>query len=180
MRRQTLFYAAALTAWIAPLCVCADEPMSSPSRATPVSQEAAFDEIQSIRRQIGAVLEGTSLQATATSKPSEDFAATLRQVAGSSATDPEPNDALDRGPTLQGDNAPSPFTSESLVPSLRHAARELEAKAETLENVRDYRRADRLRALARRLRREARQHDIGRGEAENAVEFAEQSEATRR
>ena len=130
------------------------DPAPNPDRQ---AAQQVIDEIRNIRGRLGLnPLAGTSLEAAGTSleaaggrQPGEsEFLETLRDVVPVGEAAPI-GDAPPNGNTI-------PSVEPALVSTVRDAARQLADRADEHEQQRDYDRADRLRRLANRLRREAR------------------------
>lgn len=138
------------------------QPQSARDRDT----EAAIRDILEFRQRQGSLLEGTTLEQLAGAPPGSsnsdwadvEFANALRQVAATAAKDeiaetPEDNAVTGQPAATQSSGS---HTDAQLNEALRTASRLLDSKAHDLESRQQYRKADRLRALARRLRLEAR------------------------
>jgi len=138
------------------------QPQSARDRDT----EAAIRDILEFRQHQGSLLEGTTLEQLAGAPPGStnsdwadvEFANALRQVAATAAQEETAETPDDNSVTGQPVAAQSPgsHTDAQLIEALRTASRLLDSKAHDLESLQHYRKADRLRALARRLRLEAR------------------------
>jgi hypothetical protein len=150
-----------------------------PKDAAPL--DPALQEIMRLRQSMGSVLKGTILEkgrlfgegANAVPEVSEDelFAESLKRLsaepptvfppAGIPTTPLAPLDILPPKASAykQPRATPAEQPDVSLVGSLRNASRALDAKANDLEEQRQYEEAERLRELSRQLRQEARRFD---------------------
>ena len=147
-----------------------------PDREEDARLGEAVREILRIRQQQGDLLEGTVLNSLSGSTAKGDgnagseagdagFAAILRQVAGESR--PAQSCNTDARPACTESCRRAARAERSgdvrLVASLRAASRELGRKANELEEQRRFSRADQLRELAARVRREARTLEAAEG-----------------
>ncbi|MEQ8788921.1 MAG: hypothetical protein RIC55_21595 [Pirellulaceae bacterium] len=167
----------------APIADAADRtPAETPARVTtgsaaadPAVPDAVIDDIRRIRQRLNLdLLNGTSLAApTATTNDAgastsdsadrqsaensqshlhddSEFAKSLRQFAPRvAASDGQPKRVFYQSPPLDPPD-------DQYLATLREAARQLAYRAESLEQQGDYTTADRLRRLARGVRRESR------------------------
>ncbi len=143
----------------------------------PQAQEAAIREILEFRQQHQDLFHGTLLQDMALSEADEEFRQALQDVVR--RQHPQPTDGTEptavsprtqaceaaylehiteqRQVACQQDEQPSSGPTDAvLVSALRQACRQLDDKANELEDFQLYAAADQLRALSSDLRRQAR------------------------
>ncbi len=146
------------------VCVAAAASVATSATTLPervVPDERALRDIQEIRREQGGLFKGTLLEELAAPTSDEDFLEALRSVAvkSSSAVVPASNtarvDAPSLAPLLKQPAFVAPADAQ-LVRTLRATAKQLDDRAVVFEASRQYKRADQLRSLARKLRKQAR------------------------
>ena len=154
----------------------ANAPQAKPELPAP-SPAPIVSDILRLRKQFGDPLKGTLLENPATGSKiplkqpqakskdpaagsNQSFTEALRQVRQAAAANPVKSVPLEPLPM----GAPSPVVLEQLGPtlnplqqSLRQSWRLLDQRAAELEDLADYRQADRLRKLSRQIRLQSRQ-----------------------
>ncbi len=145
-------------------------PVKRTSKASDAARNAILDDIMRLHREHGDVLSGTSLASPGSSLNGEFHNAV--QVLADNALDSTQLDPAPLSPTLTNPILPAsrmivpprPSTrivksdseSTALSSSLRSLARQLDERANRLEDQRQFAPADRLRRLGQKMRREAR------------------------
>lgn len=147
------------------------DPADTPGGMDRAMELDAVRDILSFRRTQGDLFKGTVFEESrsAAGNPqceSElEFMQVLQDIVRQQHQDNAPPTTADAASTTACDSAyrqliarenPAMAVDQPLVDGLRHAARLLDEKAEGLDEACEYRRADRLRAIADTLRREAR------------------------
>lgn len=133
----------------------AQEPQKG---ARPADERALWD-IMELRREHGDLFSGTLFEELALPGSEDEFLKALRSAASSHKNAPASwtTSACEASYSqqIQREQANADGNGE-LVRTLRLAGRQLDVKAADLEDAAQYQKADRLRVLARRLRRQAR------------------------
>lgn len=142
----------------------------------PASAEAIVNEILQIRREQGGLLDGTLLEELSDSDAQvpgrspggreEEFVRALRGVAAAAAANPNSSrqnhaihsNTLANATFPPGEDPRNDMSSDAqLIDLVRLTARRLDSQAADYEEADDYRHANRCRAIARQLRRLARE-----------------------
>ncbi len=121
------------------------------------AQNAVIRDIMRLRNKHGDILSGTSLDTSPDSANSltDGFQEALQGLANEKLRETHPKGPPPLAPSTDGQQFNS--NSCSLSCSLRNLARQLDERAAELEDQQQYPPADRLRRLAKKMRREARE-----------------------